>query len=674
MADRVVFVCSCEGTMPIDAASIARGCGGPVREAEQLCAAQLDRFTAALAESAPVTVGCTAMAPVFAEAAEDARSDAALTFVDIRELAGWSREAKRAGPKMAGLLAAGAEPMPPIALVPMKSAGVALVLGRDGVAIDAAAILAETLDVTVLLDGREPVEPRPGLSFPVLAGRVRAATGWLGAFELVVDGTARPRPSSRTAYEWGPARDGAKSSCDVVVDLRGGPALFHETRQGYLRADPTDAAAVARVVRQAGALVGEFDQPRFVAFEAGLCAHGRNRRTGCTRCLDLCPTGAITPGKDSVVLSAEICAGCGACAAVCPTGAAQYALPPADAMARRVRAMLLAYAEAGGRDGVVLFHDAEHGLPLLQALGRFGDGLPANVMPVKVNAVSALDLGLLLAPLAWGAGAVRVLMPARRGEGSEGLFRNFGYADEVCGGLGLGEGRVGAIERDDPFALGADLYGATLLRGVASPSAFLPMGAPREVLRSALTELQRVSAGGATLVPLGPLAPVGAAVVDAAGCTLCLACTSACPVGAFTANPETPELRFQEEACVQCGLCVATCPEKVITLEPRANFAPEARLPVVVKAEAPAVCTRCAKAFGTASSIARVKQKLAGHWMFADPARLSVLELCEECRMVTASEGAIDPYAGPSRPITKTTEDWQREAEREKRRGGGHAG
>ena len=670
MAGRVVFVCSCEETMPVDAAVIARGCGGQVREAEQLCAAQLDRFMAALGEGVPVTVGCTAMAPVFSEAAEDAGATVPLAFADIREMAGWSREAKRAGPKMAGLLAAAAEPMPPVALVPMKSAGVALVLGRDAAAIDAAVILAETLDVTVLLDGSEAVAPRAGLAFPVLAGRVRAASGWLGAFELVVDGSARPRPSSRTAYAWGPARDGAKSRCDVVVDLRGGTALFHETRQGYLRADPADAAGVARVVRQAAGLVGEFDQPRFVAFEPGLCAHGRNRKTGCTRCLDLCPTGAITPGKDSVILSAEICAGCGACAAVCPTGAAQYALPPAEAMARRVRAMLLAYAEAGGRDGVVLFHDAEHGLPLLEALGRHGDGLPAHVLPVKVNATSALDLGLIMAPLAWGAASVRVLSPARRGHGAEGLLRNIDYAGEICAGLGLDGVRVAAMEMDDPFALGEALYGATALRGVASASQFLAIGAPREVLRTALGELHRVLASTVAVVPLGPLAPVGAAVVDAAGCTLCLACTSACPVGAFTANPATPELRFQEDACVQCGLCVATCPEKVITLAPRINFGPDAKTPVVVKAEAPAVCTRCAKAFGTASSIARVKQRLAGHWMFADPARMAVLELCEECRMVSAGEGGIDPYAGPARPVTKTTEDWQREAERAKRREG----
>ena len=65
-------------------------------------------------------------------------------------------------------------------------------------------------------------------------------------------------------------------------------------RPGYLRADPRDPAAVERALFDAANLVGEFDKPRFIQFSEGLCAHSRSRITGCTRCLDLCPTGAIT--------------------------------------------------------------------------------------------------------------------------------------------------------------------------------------------------------------------------------------------------------------------------------------------------------------------------------------------------------------------------------------------
>jgi hypothetical protein len=53
--------------------------------------------------------------------------------------------------------------------------------------------------------------------------------------------------------------------------------------------------------------------------------------------------------------------------------------------------------------------------------------------------------------------------------------------------------------------------------------------------------------------------------------------------------------------------------------------------------------------------------------MFADSARQALLDLCEDCRVLEATNGGIDPYAGAPRPVTKTTEDYLREAERAKR-------
>ncbi|MDB5374119.1 MAG: 4Fe-4S dicluster domain protein, partial [Belnapia sp.] len=500
MPDRIALVCSCEGSMVLDGRALARGCaaqgGGPgegngteLRTAEQLCRGQLDRFLAAVDTGRPLTIGCTQEAPLFAEEAAAAGATAPLSFVNLREAAGWAREGREAGPKMAGLLAAAAIALPDTPLVPLRSEGVTLVLGRDAVAIEAAGRLADRLDLTVLLTGAEPVTPLARAEFPVLRGRARTATGWLGAFEVVIDGHAAASPASRAAYAWGPARDGATSRCDIILDLTGGTPLFpaHATRLGYLRADPADAAAVARAVAEAGQLVGEFDKPRFVTFDAGLCAHGRNKRTGCTRCLDLCPTGAITPGqgalRDSVQISAEICAGCGACAAVCPTGAASYALPPPATTLARLRALLLGFAEAGGRDPVVLLHDAAQGEPLIEALARHGEGLPARVLPLRLNECGLLDLATLAAAFAWGASAVRVLLPARQGHGTEGLHRNLGYVAAALDGLGLGNGllRAATIETDDPFTLGEALAPTLALRGLASPARFLALGTPREV-------------------------------------------------------------------------------------------------------------------------------------------------------------------------------------------------
>ncbi|WP_198376961.1 4Fe-4S dicluster domain-containing protein [Neoroseomonas rubea] len=671
---RIALVCSCEDTMRLDERAVARGCGAEVRTAEQLCMAQLDRFMAALATGRPLTVACTAQAPLFAQEAAEAGAEAP-TFVNIREHAGWSAEGRGAGPKMAALLAAAAEPMPATPLVPLESGGVALVLGRDATALEAAAKLADRLDLTVLLTGAEDVTPPRSAPFPVMKGRARAATGFLGAFEVTVDGAAMPRPSSRARYDWGPGKDGATSRADIVLDLTGGAPLFpaHEVRQGYLRADPADATAVERLVAAAAELNGTFDKPRFIEFDGSLCAHSRNRRTGCTRCIDLCPTGAITPGtgpqKDQVVISAEICAGCGACAAVCPTGAAQYTLPPAAALGRRLRTLLLAYRAAGGEAPVVLFHDEAQGEPMLDALARHGEGLPARVLPLRVNEPTALDLSLLAGAFAWGASAVRVLLPGRRAHGAEGLLRNIDYANAALVGLGLGHAapRAGAIETDDPFTLGEALAALPRAPFAFAPSTHKAIGTPREMALQGFRALREAAKAPAATVAMPALAPFGTTVVNTEGCTLCLACTSVCPTSAFSANPETPQLRFLEDACVQCGLCVATCPEKVITLEPRLNFDAAAASPRVVKEEEPAACPSCGKVFGTKASIARVKAKLSAHWMFADPARQAILDLCDSCRINAATLGGLDPYAGAARPVTKTTEDYLREAERAKR-------
>jgi len=653
--------------MPLDLGGIARACaralpGAKVEEARQLCRAELARFEAALGGS-DVLVACTQEAPLFAERAEEAGHRGRLDTVNIREQAGWSDEAKAATPKIAALIAAAAVPMPETAIVTYTSEGVTLVYGRDETAIEAARQLENRLNLTVLLTRPKDVPPPRTTTFPVLKGTIRSARGHLGAFELVVDDYAAPAPSSRAALVFGPPRDGAKSRCDVILDLSGGAPLFpaHHKRPGYLRADPGDRAAVQRAIFQAAELVGTFDKPRFVTFTASLCAHSRNKRTGCTRCLDLCPVGAIAPAGDHVAIDTNICAGCGSCTAVCPTGAASYALPPADALLRRLRALLLTYLEAGGKRPVLLLHEDEHGAPLIEALARHGPGLPARVLPFKVNEVTAVGLELIAAAFAYGAAELRVLMGARPRDDTAALDRTLTLADAVLRGLGFGEERVGVIAADDPDALAAALRTLTRRDGVAEPRRFLAMGDKRGVLQTALKELGKAAPAPAAIIPLPERAPFGTLRVDTAGCTLCLSCVSVCPTGALRDNPDRPMLTFTEDACVQCGLCAATCPEKVIALEPRLNLTPEAAEPRLIKEEEPFACIRCGTPFGTKSTIERIAAKLsASHWMYkGSAANLDLIRMCADCRAITVTEtGGFDPYAAGERPRIVTTDDY----------------
>jgi len=664
--ERIVIACSCEGTMPLDEATLAKSCGGRLVTAEQLCRGQLDLLRETLALETPVTIGCTQEQSLFDEVAEDLGRSGAVSLANIRENGGWSVDAGEAGPKMAALLAAAAVPMPPLELVAMVSTGIILILGRDETAIEAGRRLADHLDVTVMLSRPKDVAPPRRTAFPVVKGTVAKASGVLGKFELGIDDYALPSPSSRSTLSFGPSRDEAVSACDIVLDLTGNRPLFpaHELRPGYLRADPGDPAAVERAIFEATQLVGEFDKPRYIKFDAGLCAHSRSTIVGCTRCLDLCPTGAIEPAGDSVAIDPEICAGCGQCAAACPTGAASYMLPPVEAVATRLRMLLRSYREAGGRDALVLFHDGEHGEELIDALARFGDGLPANVLPVAVNEITQVGPELLAALFAYGASGARFLGRSKPKHDLLGLSRTLDTTGTILTALGYGEAAVELIETDDPDILRAELLdavAATSGNGAREPAGFLPVPSKRGLLELAFREMHRVAPTPVDVIPLAAGAPFGGINVEVEGCTLCLSCVSACPVDALSDNPERPTLRFTESLCVQCGLCAATCPENVITLEPRLDFAAWQEPKRLVKEEEPFHCIACSKPFGTRSTIERVMQKLGGsHWMFAGEngeQRLRVLQMCEDCRVEAVVNESFDPHEGAEKRM-RTTEDY----------------
>src|SRR5438105_13934622 len=133
---RALVVCSCEDTMPLDGRAFERGCQGTdIISGRQLCRAELERIRALLSSGAPITIGCTQEAPLFREIVAESGSD--VSFVNIRETAGWSAEAAKAGPKMAALAAAAATPMPDVPLTQLERAGVALVYGGDERAVEA---------------------------------------------------------------------------------------------------------------------------------------------------------------------------------------------------------------------------------------------------------------------------------------------------------------------------------------------------------------------------------------------------------------------------------------------------------------------------------------------------------------------------------------------------------
>jgi ferredoxin len=332
---------------------------------------------------------------------------------------------------------------------------------------------------------------------------------------------------------------------------------------------------------------------------------------------------------------------------------------------RKLRALLSTYREAGGKQAVVMFHDAKHGGELIDALARHGDGLPVNVLPIEVNEITQVGLEAVAAAIAYGASAIRFLTRAKPRHDVAGLYKTIALAQPILAGLGFKGERAATIETDDPDALGDTLRTIAPLESSAKPAAFYATGRKREVMRLALRELHAASPAPVDIVPLPEGAPFGTVEVNVEGCTLCLSCVSACPTGALSDDPEQPILRFAEDACVQCGLCKATCPEKVISLTPRIDFRAAIAMSRIIKQEEPAECIRCGKPFGVKSSIERVVAKLEGkHWIYKDSKkRLDVIRMCEDCRVVAMAEEQFDPFGAPQRPRLRTTDDYLRERE-----------
>ena len=110
--DKQLHLCSCNGTMPLDAPALTKALelSGAPAVRTMLCQKELAAFVGR--SDGDVVVACTQEARLFGEVAEEGGKTQTIRFVNIRETAGWSADAKAATPKIAALLASAALPEP----------------------------------------------------------------------------------------------------------------------------------------------------------------------------------------------------------------------------------------------------------------------------------------------------------------------------------------------------------------------------------------------------------------------------------------------------------------------------------------------------------------------------------------------------------------------------------
>lgn len=639
-----LLLCDCAGSQPLNAEEIASACGAECSKVHTaLCTREME-LAAAFMQGGDAIIACGQEQDTFQALAEELNIEAP-GFVDLRDRAGWSEQGEDATPKMAALAAEAMLPQPVTPSVDVFSEGTCLIIGPGETAFGLADRLSDILAVTVLVtDEAEPMSR----AFDVVRGRIKALSGALGGFTLQLDAFQQLEPGGRGVFSWTDARDKARSACDIVLDLTGGTPFVQAPakREGYLRADPQDVLAVERLAFEAAQLVGTFEKPLYVRMEETLCAHSRAEQVACTNCLDICPTGAITPAGEHVEIDPMICAGCGECAAVCPSTAITYEDPPVSALLSRMHILARTYRRAGGTAPRLLVHDA-HGAEMIRLAARFGRGLPADVIPLELNVISGFGHAEMLAALAHGFSRVDVLLAPTTER--DALDRELALAQAIAAPNALG-----LIDEADPVAMSDILYRQDVPEPLTEP--VLPLGNRRQIARLAA---QALNPGIEAPLPLPDNAPYGAIAVNTDACTLCLSCVSLCPSGALIDNPDKPQLNFQQDACLQCGLCKGICPEDAIALVPQFDLSDAALSQQVLNEEEPFACVECGALFGVKSTVERIMEKLSGtHPMFATSDKARMIQMCDNCRVKAQFQQQDNPFQSNPKPRVVTTEDY----------------
>jgi ferredoxin len=269
---------------------------------------------------------------------------------------------------------------------------------------------------------------------------------------------------------------------------------------------------------------------------------------------------------------AHLCVGCGACSTVCPSGAMSFAYPGTVDQGKRLRTMLTAYAQAGGRDAALLLHSEGAGAALLDDLGRAARtdrsvrGVPARVLPVAVWHTASVGLDLWLRPSRRAPARSGCCSPTkRRPEYRQALAEQMAVAQAMLTAWAMPArtcaDRSARCARPGRARRGAAGTGGPGREDARRALRCRPTSAPRWSWRIDHLLAQAPQARDEIALPAAG-APFGSLVVDAQQVHAVPELRQRLPRGALADNPDKPQLRFIEKNCVQCGLCASTCPER----------------------------------------------------------------------------------------------------------------
>ena len=517
------------------------------------------------------------------------------------------------------------------AVVGYRATGLVLIVGPEPYALSVAEELVGKVTLAILATegnnlsagSEKPVFTREidGQIIFVAAADLMDVSGYLGAFEVTVDVNGESQNLAGLMNL-------TSQTFDVILDLGRKPAITLELPPPGYFAVSANRENMPKVLEEIAGLNGEFEKPQYVHYDPDICAHGERGITGCTRCIDTCPAGAVISIGERVEVDVHRCHGMGSCSAVCPTGALTYAYPSLGDTMNGLRQALTAWRISGMPAPCILLYDSDSGAEYLRTVcADFPDG----VLPWRVEEIGSTGVEVWLSALAYGAVGIRILTHERTpGAVLTTLAQQIELIRCLLEGLdydGQSIAELPAVEFSS--AVWPQYVDESVVADVAT---FGGVDNKRDALRLVLDHLTPESSP-IEAIALPAASPFGQIHVDTALCTLCMGCVSVCPAGALADGSDTPKLDFIEWNCVQCGLCERACPENAIALEARLLVDSDSRLMKrTLNEEEPFGCIGCGKPFATKSMIDKMAETLASHRMFQGDS-LDRLKMCTDCRV-----------------------------------------
>jgi len=515
----------------------------------------------------------------------------------------------------------------------LASSGRVLIIGSEANVIECGRKLNERLNGILLINSDEyadcrHIEVSGNKTMPLIRGKIHRLGGFMGEFDATVKMNGEVRSvTSLTDL------DGA--GVDLVLDLDSPPHMSCERPPiGYF-VPGSDPESRNRMMNELPDMVGEFEKPVFIFQTPGLCAHHRSGFTGCTRCIDCCPSHAVRSKDDGVEINHFLCQGCGTCATVCPTGALVDKDMQTGELLNVLRGKLQSFQPADSVNASVVFHESETSSRLLM---QINSQWPGPVIGQSVRDIGCVGMDIWLAVLASGAGRVILVSTPQTTQGMlQAIKKQIGYASSMLQGMGYPSGCIILTDGEGPESAtgsGSDKTEHRESNFSGRAAAVIPVQDRRETMRFAVGHLYDQSPRLRSEVPLPKGAPFGGIRVDRDACTFCMACAQVCPTSAIGGGIDHPQINFTESRCIQCGLCGKVCPEKAVELIPRMVY--ERKLSEsknTLNTEGAFNCISCGKPFAPARLIERMAARLTGHWMYKNQTELRRLKMCGNCRL-----------------------------------------